>query len=181
MKRWGRILLVSLGAIAIVASVGMPAYAESRIGSVVVKSDTTNYQVIARHSSKCLDLDGGRAEDGTAIIQWGCHGGLNQRWQLQLKFGGAVGTYLVVAAPTGKCMAVLDGSKDDGADVVEMPCAVRRDRLWRISEVSEGYLHFVSVVSGKCLDVRDVGFQDGARIQQWSCHDGGNQQWRIRE
>jgi hypothetical protein len=167
-------------AAAMVASTGVPAHAAHRIGSVVIKADT-NYQVIARNSTKCMDLDNGTPEDGTTILQWSCHSGLNQRWQLVRRFGGAIGTYQVVSAATGKCMAVSGASMDDGADVVEEPCGLQPDRLWRISEVIDTYLMFVAVVSQKCLDVRDVSLSDGARLQQWSCHQGGNQQFRIRE
>lgn len=113
---------------------GRAAHAQSRIGSVVITSDTTNYQVAARHSGKCLDLDSGRPDPGAPIIQRSCHSGLNQRWQLRLVAADAVGTYQVVAAPTGDCMAVLGDSRADGASVAELPCTRQRDRLWRISE-----------------------------------------------
>jgi Ricin-type beta-trefoil lectin domain. len=179
-RRWWQTAAVLAGAVAMVASTGVPAHAAHRIGSVVIKSDT-NYQVIARSSTKCVDLDNGSPEDGTTILQWSCHSGLNQRWRLVRRFGGAIGIYQVVSVETGKCMAVRDASMDDGVDVVQEPCGLQPDRLWRISEVVDAYLMFVAVVSKKCLDVRDLGLSDGVRLQQWSCHQGDNQQFRIQE
>lgn len=32
---------------------------------------------------KCLDITGGRADDGTPVILWDCHGGGNQRWRIR--------------------------------------------------------------------------------------------------
>jgi hypothetical protein len=36
--------------------------------------------VIARHSGRVLDVEGGSSASGAQIIQWGYHGGGNQRW-----------------------------------------------------------------------------------------------------
>jgi hypothetical protein len=177
VRLW-RTALVLLGALAMVVSTGPPGYAAPGSAAIGIRPHITYYLVTARHSGKCLDLDSGRPDDGTPIIQWSCHGRVNQQWRLTLM---ARGYYAVSVAQTGKCIGVANASLADGADVVELPCDFQVDRLWRISEVSDGYLLFVSANSDKCLDVRDVSQDDGARIQQWSCHGGPNQQWLIRE
>ena len=34
----------------------------------------------ARHSGKCLDVEGASLESGARVNQYSCHGGENQRW-----------------------------------------------------------------------------------------------------
>jgi hypothetical protein len=38
--------------------------------------------LIARHSSKCLDVNGAATTDGAQLVQWTCNGGTNQQWHL---------------------------------------------------------------------------------------------------
>jgi hypothetical protein len=173
-----RIALVLLGSLAMVVSTGPPGHAAPGSGATVFRPHITYYLVTARHSGKCLDLDSGLPDDGTPIIQWTCHGRVNQQWRLSIM---ARGYYEVSVAQTGKCLGIANKSTADGADVVQLSCDFVMDRLWRIVELSDGYLRFVSAISDKCMDVRDVSQDDGARIQQWSCTTGENQQWRIRE
>ena len=40
--------------------------------------------LVASHSQKCLDVNGGSLNDGASLIQWQCHGGANQQWRLEV-------------------------------------------------------------------------------------------------
>ena len=46
------------------------------------------YRIVARHSAKCLDIEGASTENCARTVQPSCHGGANQQW-------------LFVAAPAG--------------------------------------------------------------------------------
>src|SRR5881394_1773986 len=129
-RSW-RVGLMALGVLATVVYPGVPAQAAPGSGTTIFRPNITYYLVMARSSGKCLDLDGGNPADGTPIIQWDCHGGVNQQWRLTLM---GRGYYAVSVAQTGKCMGVADFSVNDGADVVELPCDFKPDRLWRITE-----------------------------------------------
>lgn len=41
------------------------------------------FEIVIRHSNKCLDVTGFSKNDGARVIQWPCHGGDNQKWYLQ--------------------------------------------------------------------------------------------------
>ncbi|GAB3937064.1 hypothetical protein GCM10027614_14600 [Micromonospora vulcania] len=40
------------------------------------------YDLKARHSGLCLDVNGNSTADGAPLIQWTCTGTTNQRWRL---------------------------------------------------------------------------------------------------
>src|SRR5262245_57980790 len=74
------------------------------------------YEIVARHSGKCLDVTGVSLDDGAQIIQWTCNNGLNQRWTLQPTSDGY---YLLVATRSGKALDVTGVSLDDGARAIQ--------------------------------------------------------------
>lgn len=39
-----------------------------------------NFELVAAHSGKCLDVGGASQADLTPVIQYTCHGLANQRW-----------------------------------------------------------------------------------------------------
>jgi hypothetical protein len=59
-----------------------------------------SFSLVARHSSKCLDVDGASDENGTPIIQFTCHFGPNQRWTSQRVGRGVI----LRAVHSGKCL-----------------------------------------------------------------------------
>jgi len=44
----------------------------------------TRYQLINRHSGKCLEVAWSSSSRGAPVRQWTCNGGLNQRWLVAL-------------------------------------------------------------------------------------------------
>ena len=63
----------------------------------------TYYQVIAKHSGKCLDVSAASLVNGANVQQWACNGGDNQRWKL-VSMGD--GYNELVAKHSGKCADV---------------------------------------------------------------------------
>lgn len=59
-----------------------------------------SFSLVARHSAKCLDVDGASDENGAPIIQFTCHFGPNQRWTSQHIGRGVI----LRAVHSGKCL-----------------------------------------------------------------------------
>ena len=132
--------------------------------------------LVASHSQKCLDVNGGSLDDGASILQWQCHGGQNQQWRLEV---AAEGYSRIVSRASGKCLDVNGGSLDDGASILQWQCHGGQNQQWRLEVAADGYSRIVSRASGKCLDVNGGSLDDGASIIQWQCHGGANQNWRL--
>ena len=135
------------------------------------------YNLVARHSGKCVDVSSNSAADGATVLQYGCRGGLNQQWRLTATSGGYV---QVIAQHSGKCLDVSDASTADGATVLQYRCGSGTNQQWSFQDQGNGYYRLVARHSGKCLDVSDASTADGARLIQWTCGTGTNQQFARR-
>ena len=133
------------------------------------------YEIIAKHSNKCLDVEGARQDNGVNVQQWACGGGPNQRWRL-VDAGG--GYYKIVAVHSGKCLDVTGASKDNGANVIQWNCHGGSNQLWRLTQVGS-YYRITPKHSGKALDVEGARQNNGANVQQWQYGGGANQLWRL--
>ena len=135
-------------------------------------------QLQAVHTdNKCLDVGGSSTENGSAVIQWQCHGGDNQVWNVEPADDGY---WRMVARHSGKCLDVSGESTEDGAPVVQWQCHSGANQQWRIEPIGDGY-RLVARHSGKCLDVPGWSADDGKGITQWQCNGGANQTWLVRE
>ncbi|GAA0834441.1 RICIN domain-containing protein [Streptosporangium amethystogenes subsp. fukuiense] len=134
--------------------------------------------LVARHSGKCLDVQGGGMDDGANIQQWTCNDKGNQEWSLTATGGGY---YTLKATHSGKCMDVLGDSLSIGAGIQQWTCLIgARNQEWGLSQRDDGYFVLVARHSGKCLQVMDSDIRDGARVRQWTCVRGRkNQEWRL--
>ena len=132
--------------------------------------------ITARHSSRCVDVDGWSRDNGAKVQQWDCHNGNNQQWRLQ-KTGNY---YLIISLNSGKCLDVDGWSRDNGAKVQQWDCHGGENQQWSLKKVGS-YYKIVSRNSGKCLDVNGGKNGNGVSLQQWDCPgDGGkNQQFKL--
>jgi hypothetical protein len=134
------------------------------------------YTLTARHSSKCLDVEGANSKNGANVQQWDCNNGNNQKWSLVSK-GGEV--YTLAALHSGKCLDVAGARNDNGADVLQWDCHGKDNQTWRITKGGDGYFRLAARHSSKCLDVASASVNNGANVIQWDCHNGNNQKWKI--
>jgi hypothetical protein len=81
------------------------------------QAQVTYYEIVARHSGKCLDVNGGSTATGAILHQWDCVGVSSQRWQV-IDVGG--GYSKLVAKHSGKVADVSNGSLTNGAAVWQM-------------------------------------------------------------
>ena len=135
------------------------------------------YEIIAKHSGKCLDVAGVATHNGANIYQWDCHGGPNQRWTLTDKGGGY---YTVAARHSNRCMDVEGVNNGNGTNISQYDCHGGPNQLWQFIPQGGGYYMVTAKHSGKCLDIAGAGTGNGANAHQWDCHGGNNQLWRVK-
>lgn len=135
------------------------------------------YQLIAKHSGKCLDVSGVSTANGANIIQYDCHGGPNQQWTLTDKGGGY---YLAVAKHSGKCLDVAGVGTGNGTNIIQYDCHSGPNQQWMLIPQGQGYYLATAKHSGKCLDVAGASTGNGANIIQYDCHAGPNQLWMLK-
>jgi len=126
-------------------------------------------------SGKCLDLPGGQAGDGTLAIQYDCHGGLNQQWNIES--AGDAG-YRIVSRMSGKCIGTDSEGAAAGGHIVQSQCGSSPGQLWAREGASNGYV-FRNVANRLCLDVPGASLANGAKPITWVCNGGINQTWRY--
>jgi hypothetical protein len=135
------------------------------------------YNLVARHSSKCADVNTGAAANGLTVVQWTCNSGLNQQWRFE---DAGSGYFRVIAEHSGRCLDVASGSTADSASVLQYDCGSGANQQWQHQDAGSGYVRLVARHSGKCLDVVSAATTDGTRLVQYTCGTGTNQQFLRR-
>lgn len=144
---------------------------------MAAEAQGTYYEIVARHTGKCLDVSAVSYDNGAAVHQWDCVGGANQQWQL---VNNGDGYYRIVARHSGKALDVSGGLFDNGAAVVQWDYVGAANQQWQLVNNGDGYYRILARHSGKALDISNVSYQNGAIIHQWDYLDGTNQQWQLR-
>lgn len=152
-------------------------------------SDSTTFQWIVRpadggpaavvdivsvNSDLCVDIYAASTSAGAKTIQWPCHNGLNQ--QFELRPSGTV--YHIAAVHSGLCLQPSQGSTAAGATVEQAVCDGNASQRFLLRPSGNDY-EIVGQSSDLCLDVAGGSIFNGAGIIQWPCHGGANQLWRI--
>lgn len=147
----------------------MSAAAPAAAVAAAVAAPSSAQALVAQHSQKCLDVEGGSSASETRIIQYGCHLAKNQQWVTQPIGGGLEWRN----AQSGKCLTVR--SKVAGAVVVQATCDARAEQAF----AREGNT-LRSAHSGMCVDITGGSAADLAAVIQWPCNGGGNQAFTSR-
>lgn len=82
------------------------------------KQEDGTWSMANAENGNCVDLtaDGGITSNGVPVIQYGYHGGTNQRWYLVPTDGGA---FKIMSALSGKSLCVKDASLEENAPVIQ--------------------------------------------------------------
>lgn len=134
------------------------------------------YQLVSRHSGKCIDVVDHSFADGASIQQWACTGKPNQKFLLRDAYKNA---FTFIAQESQKALRLAQEDANDGVALIqsgEYPGNVAR---FYLNPTPSGAFTIVSTHSGKCLDVSGTSSESGARVQQWSCHGGENQEFFL--
>ncbi|MFF5966106.1 ricin-type beta-trefoil lectin domain protein [Streptomyces collinus] len=108
-------------------------------------------------SGKCLDVAGGKEDNGTPVQIYTCNGGAAQKWQIS-------GDTLV-NPNSGKCLTVKGGASANGTAVVIMPCTSGVSQKWEYG--THGTTRLYNPATKNCLDLADYGNSRDGRM--WDC------------
>jgi hypothetical protein len=139
------------------------------------------FRMIARHSGKCLDVNG--SGSGTQLQQWTCNGGNNQQFKM-LKRGQAFdngGAYEIVARHSAKPIEIAGSSSNDGALAQQRVFDHGNQQRWIIqrSSANNAALLLTAKHSGKLLEISGASSNDGAAAQQWGTTDASHRRYRF--
>ncbi|MEU9402363.1 RICIN domain-containing protein [Streptomyces sp. NPDC048242] len=108
-------------------------------------------------SDKCLEVGGGKKDNGTPVQIYTCNGSAGQKWTIR---GDSL-----VNVNSGKCLDVKSGSTANGTAVQIQTCATRASQQWTYG--THGTTGLRNQGLGKCLDLQDYANSRDARI--WDC------------
>jgi hypothetical protein len=132
--------------------------------------------IVGRGSGKCVDVLSASTANNAEIIQYDCHGGVNQQWEQRAVSGGYV---QLVSRASGKCLDIAGASTANGARAIQYTCGSGTNQQWQVRAVAGGYVELVARHSGKCLEVINASTANSARLQQNTCNGGTNQHWTL--
>jgi beta-glucanase (GH16 family) len=121
---------------------------------------------ITGFGGKCVDVDGAKTANGTAVQLYDCNGTNAQKWTLS--------SDRTIRA-LGKCLDVTDGSTANGALVQLYDCNGSEAQKWVFSSAKD----LVNPQANKCLDAKDTSSANGTRLQIWECGGTANQKWNV--
>jgi len=122
------------------------------------------YRVISVNSNKCLDVSGVSKTAGAKVIQWQCHGGLNQDWEVTYT---PEGFSTLISSNSKLALAVEKGSKDNGDIMVQQAFTSKPNQQFIIQK-DNGVFVVKSKHSQKCVDVSGGSKDNGPGIIQVS-------------
>jgi hypothetical protein len=154
-----------------------PTELSSSPRTITCSAQPAYYEIVARHSGKCLDVEGESTASGARVIQFGCGGWPNQQWQI-VSVGG--GYYKIVARHSSKVLDVQWAGLDNGTPVWQWDENGTAAQQWQIIDVGSGYVRIMARHSGKALDVAGGYTDDGTQVHQWDYVGIPNQQWLLR-
>ncbi|MGZ0153540.1 RICIN domain-containing protein [Kribbella sp. WER1] len=152
--------------------------------------DNRAYELIARHSSKCLDVPGASQTDAAPIQQYDCNGNIQQRFRLVQIAGTEQFEIHTVHANGAKldgkprCVDVDSMRLDDDVPLLQWPCAGTGNQQMTV-EYLEGSSYDTVVRlrfahSGKCAGVRGSSLDNAVAVVQRTCTAEADQQWILR-
>ena len=137
----------------------------------------TEYKVCARHSGKCLDVEGASTADNARLAQYGVWGGANQKWRIRQV---SPGKYTFTNVRSGKNLDISGGWTGNGAALIQWTPTGSTNQQWSFTPKGDGYFKFSpGSQPNASLDVPYGSQSDGVRIQQWSWSWSNWQQWNI--
>ena len=139
-----------------------------------------SYNIVARHSGKCLDINGSSMDDGALLLQWDCIGASNQIFTLTPTGGDY---YQITALHSNKCLDVdtSEGNDHNGANVRQMTCNGEPNQQFRLEDAGDGYFKIKAKHSDLVLDVYGKSTDNGAEVVQWTDGNASNQSFELRQ
>ncbi|MEO0469750.1 MAG: RICIN domain-containing protein [Bacteroidota bacterium] len=137
-----------------------------------------DYNILARHSGKGLDVAGSSLSSGANVVQNTISngGGANQRWRFE---DAGAGNFHIKVRHSDMCLAAANNQQADGINVVQRNCNGAANQTWTVTDLGNGYHSITNLHNGRVLDVAGVSTANGANVQVWSNFSSDNQQWEL--
>jgi glucose/arabinose dehydrogenase len=142
---------------------------------------TFNSDLSVRHATPlCMDVPNSSTATGTRLIQWTCHGGLNQSFTFE-PIAGVANTFRIRNRSNNLCVDINGGSTLDNAAVIQWTCGSGNNQRFTLAPAS-GFgstkdFTVRAVHSGKCVAAPNA--TQGTQLVQLPCGTTGNFVWRI--
>jgi hypothetical protein len=138
----------------------------------------------------CLDLAGGKDDDGTPLQIWPCNGLVAQQWVVdggQIKYGANMAKCIDAYNPmrAGNSLQLWDCNNDPqqqwGVDVNEKTLYLSQSRAPSKNVSSDLSLDLQNSqpFAAFCLDLPGGSLTQGSKPDIWNCNQCWNQQWTV--
>ncbi|KXZ43060.1 hypothetical protein GPECTOR_105g92 [Gonium pectorale] len=162
-------------------------YSKNANRSELVNAGQAIFGTALGSASSCFDV--GSNVLNSEVVQWGCHGGNNQRYYLESADGG----WWKVRSTNGFCYGFQNAGTARQTLMVLKACANADDQLFNFTAVasggytlfsfsvlsSGGYLIRPKIAQNNCLDVEGASGGNGAQIQMYGCNSSAAQQFQL--
>ena len=132
--------------------------------------------IFARHSGRCLDIEGIATGNGAHAIQWDYWGGWNQLFRIEWVESGH---YRLIAQHSGRVLDVEGIASGNGAHLIQWDWWDGNNQKFSLDPVGHGYFRLIARHSGRVVDVEAISTANGAHTIQWDWWGGDNQRWRL--
>ena len=161
-----------------------PGYPESSTEAHPI--DMKNgYRLVAKHSSKCLDVYNGMTGEGASLIQYTCSAGLSNNQVFKLVPMDNQARYQIVARHSNRCVGVTAGSQSV-QQLSQSLCVGAPHQTWQgqyvlPNGVDNSYNRFVAQHTNWCMEVQESKTLDGQPVIQYPCNgEQANQLWTFQ-
>lgn len=148
------------------------------------------YELVARHSGKCMEVAGGSQADAAVFDQSDCTNALFQRFRV-VPIAGTEQYEVQPAHVNGasldgkaRCLDVDKQSTADGTPVKQEKCLDQGNQQVLLDYVEgssyDAVFRLRFAHSDKCAAIADAGTANQAKLIQQTCTDGAEQQWILR-
>lgn len=121
---------------------------------------------------KCLDVEGGKKDNGTPVQIYTCNGSAAQKWQL---YGDDAGLHLR-NVNSQKCLDVSGNNPADGTKIQIWTCSSSPAQTWEYDVRATTGLK--NAGTGKCVDF--VKFDNSQNARLWTCAGSDQQKFVVK-
>ena len=151
-----------------------------KVGAVMDTSVKYHFQNVG--SGQYLEVDGGKAENGANVQQWGADAFANHNsWKLIAAGDGYY--YIRSCVGDGKTyfLDLANGKPDDGTNIGIWENTHSDAQLFKFVDNGDGtYTITTKATEDKaCVAVASDSTDSGANIVQWTCNGKDSQKWKI--
>ena len=141
-------------------------------GGVGTVGDAPTVIEVHAAQGKCLDVEGGKKDNGTPVQLYTCNGSAAQKWQILI---GSTGLHLM-NVNSQKCMDVSNNDSANGTKIQIWTCNSSPAQTWEFNLRATTALK--NTGTGKCLDLHE--YTNGYNSWLYTCNGTGPQQFDVK-